>query len=146
MKQHAFASLLFVAAALASGGVWQRSAAAAQDPALADEAVAHGEYIVRHVAMCIYCHTPKESDGSLVEQQLLRGAVIPVSAPYEGQEWEFRAPDIAGLPGGWTVDEMVHFLRTGRSASGRYARLPMPPFRMSERDARAVAAFVATLE
>jgi mono/diheme cytochrome c family protein len=111
-----------------------------------EQLVAHGRYLVHEVAMCIYCHTPKDDrTGALVEEKLLQGAPLPVKSPYPEQEWAFRAPTIAGLPGGWTAEQLVHFLRTGKNPRGETARPPMPPFRMEERDAKAVAAYLAQL-
>lgn len=110
-------------------------------------AIARGEYLVRHVAMCIYCHTPKdEQDGSLIQSELLHGAPFPLESPYPARTWAFRAPRIAGLPGGWSEEDLVRLLRTGRTPSGRQPSPPMPPFRMSEEDARAVAAYLTSLE
>jgi mono/diheme cytochrome c family protein len=110
-------------------------------------AVERGRYLVHDVAMCIYCHTPKdEGDGSLVAHELLAGAPIPFASPYPQRAWSFRAPRIAGLPGGWSEADLVRLLRTGRTPSGREPAAPMPPFRMSEEDARAVAAYLRSLE
>jgi mono/diheme cytochrome c family protein len=107
--------------------------------------VERGQYLVHHVAMCIQCHTPRDEDGALVEAELLTGGTIPMLAPYEGLEWALRAPPLAGLPGGWSADDLAGFLETGRSPSDRTARAPMPPFRMSADDARAVAAYLKSL-
>lgn len=107
--------------------------------------VERGQYLVHHVAMCIQCHTPRDDAGTLLEAELLTGGTIPVLAPYEGLEWALRAPPIAGLPGGWSADDLASFLETGRSPSDRTARSPMPPFRMSTDDARAVAAYLKSL-
>ena len=102
-------------------------------------------YVVHHVAMCIYCHTPKDADGQLDEQQLLQGAPMPVESPFPRVQWAFQAPKIAGLPGGWTDDDLVRFLHTGVTPTGRTAQPPMPPFRMNDEDARAVAAYLQSL-
>jgi mono/diheme cytochrome c family protein len=101
-------------------------------------AVERGAYIVHHVAMCVYCHTPKNADGRLDEQQLLHGAPMPVESP-------FHAPKVAGLPGGWTKDDLVRFLQTGITPTGRTPQPPMPPFRMNDEDAQAVAAYLSSL-
>ena len=104
-----------------------------------------GEYIVHHVAMCIYCHTPRDKEGTPDMRQLLRGAPMPINSPFPRQTWAFQAPKIAGLPGGWTEDDMARFLQTGVSPTGYQPRLPMPPFRMNDEDARAVAAYLRSL-
>lgn len=109
------------------------------------EQVAHGEYLVRHVAMCVVCHTPKTEQGTLLEQKLLQGGRIPVPSPYRGQQWAFQAPKLAGLPGGWTEESLATFLQTGKTPTGAVVRPPMPPFRMNEEDAHAVAAYLKSL-
>jgi cytochrome c len=108
-------------------------------------AIDHGEYIVKHVAMCIYCHTPHNEDGTLNQEQLLQGAPMPVESPFDGQRWAFQAPKLSGLPGGWNEVELIRFLQTGETISGRAPLPPMPPFRMTERDASAVTAYLKSL-
>ena len=126
----------------------QRSETPAADEAGQDGqqgSVERGEYIVHHVAMCIYCHTPRDEEGVPDMRQLLRGAPMPVASPFPRQTWAFQAPKIAGLPGGWTEVDTVRFLQTGVSPTGYQPRPPMPPFRMNEEDARAVAAYLRSL-
>jgi mono/diheme cytochrome c family protein len=107
--------------------------------------VEQGQYIVHHVAMCIQCHTPRSREGALDEEQLLQGAPIPLDSPFDGQRWAFQAPRLAGLPGGWSEEQLVRFLQTGETISGRAPLPPMPPFRMNDRDAAAVAAYLKSL-
>jgi mono/diheme cytochrome c family protein len=115
-------------------------------PSSEQASVERGMYIVHHVAMCIYCHTPKDADGQLDKQQLLHGAPIPVDSPFPRVKWAFQAPKIAGLPGGWIEDDLAHFLQTGVTPTGRTPQPPMPPFRMIEEDSRAVAAYLSSLQ
>jgi len=110
------------------------------------EAAARGRYLVHHVAMCIYCHTPRNEQGVLDERRLLHGAPMPIKSPFAGQTWAFRTPKIAGLPGGSSEEEMVRFLRTGETPTGHKPRPPMPPFRFNEQDARAVTAYLKSLQ
>lgn len=120
--------------------------ASAADSVSGGAQVERGRYLVHHVAMCVQCHTPRdEHTGALVEAEQLQGGRVPVLSPYEGLEWALRAPPLAGLPGGWSAEDLSSFLQTGRSPSGRTARAPMPPFLMSEDDARAVAAYLESL-
>jgi hypothetical protein len=101
-----------------------------------------GRYIVNHVAMCVYCHTPKNKVGVLDRQQLLQGAPMPVASPYPRQQWAFQAPKIAGLPGGWSEQDLVKFLQTGVTPTGHRPRPPMPPFRLDEEDATSVTVYL----
>jgi mono/diheme cytochrome c family protein len=95
--------------------------------------------------MCIQCHTPRSREGALDEEQLLKGAPIPLDSPFDGQRWAFQAPRLAGLPGGWSEEQLIRFLQTGETISGRAPLPPMPPFRMNDRDAAAVAAYLKSL-
>jgi hypothetical protein len=123
---------------LSSSGVPQEAATPRGD-------VEHGRYIVHHVCLCVICHSPRDDRGRSIESRLLTGGIIPLPAPYPEGEWAFRAPKIAGLPAGWTEDEFVQFLQTREAPHGRTVRLPMPPFELSETDARDVAAYLLTL-
>ena len=117
------------------------------DASTAQQAIVeHGQYIVHHVAMCIYCHSPRSEEGVLDREQLLQGAPMPVESPFKGQRWAFRAPKLAGLPGGWSEEDLIRFLQTGETTTGRAPLPPMPPFRMTERDATAVAAYLKSLQ
>jgi mono/diheme cytochrome c family protein len=107
--------------------------------------VAHGKYLVHHVAMCVECHTPRDPRGDLIRNKLLQGAPVPVSSPFPGQEWCFETPEIAVLPG-WADEDAVRFLMTGLDARGYRARPPMPQFRFNHEDARAVVAYLRTLQ
>jgi mono/diheme cytochrome c family protein len=128
-----------------SGGQAQESTAAPDTANAEQSSVERGKYIVHHVAMCIYCHTPRNSEGVLDQQRLLHGAPMPVASPFAGQQWAFQAPKIAGLPGGWSEADTVKFLQTGKSPTGHEPRPPMPPFRFNEQDALAVAAYLDSL-
>jgi len=111
-----------------------------------DHQIARGEYLVMHVAMCVQCHTPRNEQGELDQSQLLQGATIPLKSPFPSQTWAFEAPKIAGLPGGWSEADLIQLLQTGRSPRGTPPRQPMPPFRMTQEDAAAVAAYLKSLQ
>lgn len=111
-----------------------------------DHQIARGKYLVMHVAMCVQCHTPRNKQGELDQSQLLKGAPIPLESPFSSPTWAFEAPKIAGLPGGWTEEDLVRLLQTGRGPRGMPPRLPMPPFRMTQEDASAVAAYLKSLQ
>jgi mono/diheme cytochrome c family protein len=111
-----------------------------------DQAVSRGRYLVHHVAMCVQCHTPRRQDGSLDLDDLLQGATIPVDSPFPGQQWSFAAPALAGLPGGWTEQDVARFLQTGETPGGYAPKPPMPPFRLNAEDAVGIAAYLKSLE
>ena len=119
-------------------GDGQTAADGAGDP------VERGRYLVHHVAQCVQCHSPRDPSGSLIEQDLLRGAPVPLRSPYLDVEWAFQAPRIAGLPG-WDEATAVHLLMHGERPDGRAPLPPMPRFQMTEDDARAVVAYLKSL-
>jgi mono/diheme cytochrome c family protein len=93
----------------------------------------HGAYLVNSVGMCVDCH-----------RKDLKGGPIPIQPKKEMKPWADEAPDISaqGLAGKWTEQEAVKFLTTGIDPDGKKARPPMPAFRLSETDARAVALYL----
>lgn len=119
--------------------------AAEQTPARApgDRAalVARGEYITNSASMCVQCHSGRDSHGDIIESEKFRGGAIPFRSPYPDQEWADRAPNISGLPG-FTDEQVITLLMTGRATDRLAPRRPMPPFRMTREDAEAVVAYL----
>ncbi len=105
------------------------------------ELFARGEYLANSVAMCVQCHSGRDSDFNIIEAQKFRGGAIPVLPPNEGKRWAFRAPNISGLPG-FTDDQIVSLLTTGAIEGRQPPKPPMPPFRMNADDAKAIAAYL----
>lgn len=105
--------------------------------------VARGEYLANRVAMCVQCHSGRDSAGNILESEKFKGAPIPVHSPYPNKEWAFRAPAIAGLPG-FTDAQIVTLLTEGHAGDRQAPRPPMPPFRMNRADAEAIVAYLRT--
>jgi mono/diheme cytochrome c family protein len=137
MKTRAF----FVAAAMTL------VAACTQQPAQLTEAqlVERGSYIVNSVGLCNDCHTPMTPQGPDMSKALQGGPVAMQLVPGIDVPWASVAPSIAGLPAGYTEEQFVHFLQTGERVDGSQPRAPMPPYRLNEEDARAVAAYIKTV-
>jgi len=129
----------FVAGGL-NGQVPTPTSEAAQQTA----AVERGRYLTREVAMCVQCHTPRDSRGNLIESRAFAGAPIPFTSPWPDREWAFSAPAIGGLPG-FTDEQIVALLTTGRATGREPPKPPMPPFRLSREDAEAVVAYLRTI-
>lgn len=102
-----------------------------------------GRYLVEKLGLCIDCHNPRNEKGEFVKERWLHGSPIPFT-PTVPMPWAPVSPPIAGLP---TLDDAqaIHFLRTGELPNGRVPRPPMPPYRMSEEDARDVVAHLRSL-
>ncbi|MEO8271141.1 MAG: c-type cytochrome [Aureliella sp.] len=103
--------------------------------------IAHGKYLVHHVAQCIQCHTPRNVQGDLIESRLLTGAAIPVLGPMPGVPWAAESVAIAGL-GNYSVLFVRHLLIHGKRPDGTTTKSPMPTFNLSQSDADAVIAYL----
>jgi mono/diheme cytochrome c family protein len=122
--------------ALMLGACAQQEEAQLTGQALVDR----GEYLVNGVVLCGDCHTPRLENMALDETRELQGADIggpPTMATY--------APPLAGGPANFTAEQFVSFLQTGVRPDGSHPRPPMPPYRLNEADARAVAAYITSL-
>jgi mono/diheme cytochrome c family protein len=105
----------------------------------------HGRYIVEHVAMCIECHSGRDSQGNILESERFLGAPIPFAPPWSN-DWAMRAPRNRGLPG-YTDDLALRLLTEGAiGRKGERLRPPMPRFRMSVQDAADVIAYMRSLD
>jgi mono/diheme cytochrome c family protein len=124
--------------------LWVPTAQSVEPPARAATAVERGRYILERVSMCFECHTPRDEHGELQRDRWLLGAPVLVSPPpFEEGNWAIQAPRIAGMPG-YTEEQGIRLLTRGISRTGEPLRPPMPPFRFSEADARAVVAYLKT--
>lgn len=106
--------------------------------------IAHGKYLVERVAMCVDCHTPHTDKGELDKTKWLAGSELGF-VPTHPMPWANMAPPLAGLPG-WTETQMVKYMMTGVNNKGEFSRPPMPPYRLSQQDAEAVAAYLKSLK
>jgi mono/diheme cytochrome c family protein len=95
--------------------------------------------------MCVDCHTPKDEHGQPIAGQDLHGATLPIAPNGTIPGWTPRSVNLAGLPMGYTEAQLTTFLETGRTPRGTHASPPMPPYRLDERDARAVAAYLHSI-
>ena len=105
--------------------------------------ISRGHYLVTSVAKCGDCHTPFDQQGNPVKGKWLMGSELPFK-PVAPMPWASAAPPIAGLPG-WTDAEITKFLMTG-VLNGQKPRPPMPEYRLTAADARAVTAYLRSLE
>ena len=123
-------------------------AASAQEQAKPSERnlAGRGKYIVEQVALCVECHTPRDSNGVLLRTEYLKGAPVPVqSPPYPQMKWALKAPAIAGLPG-YSEQQGIRLLTEGITRDGRTPDPPMPRYRLNRSDAQAVVAYLRSLQ
>jgi len=100
-----------------------------------------GAYLVEGLGHCGACHTPKNAFGADSRGHAFQG----------GNLASWFAPDITGDPrrgiGGWSVGEIVEYLKTGRNArsaaSGPMAEVvTASTSRMSDADLTAIATYL----
>lgn len=131
----------------AAGG----AAAPAAAPAAAGSAlsradlIVHGKYIVESVAMCGDCHTQRTQAGDPDAKKSLAGALLSIEPVQSFLPFKNLSPALAGLPQGCTEDTLALFLENGSACDNTPPLPPMPAFRMNEGDAKAVAAYLASL-
>lgn len=133
------ATLLLLVATLSS-----QSAKTSGSHAENSGAVDRGKYIVERVAMCGECHTPRDSNGSLDRTHWLQGAPVIWTPSQPDSNWPLKAPRIAGTPPASDAD-LIKLLTTGVWTDGKPLRLPMMPYKMSDRDAKAVVAYLRSI-
>lgn len=115
------------------------------DNAASDE-VNRGHYLVDGLAHCTSCHTPRNAMMAVDNGKYLQGAVVG----------GWYAPNLTSDPvsgiGGWTNDELVQYLKTGRvagkaQAGGGMAEAVQNSFQyLSDADLRAIAAYLKTVK
>ena len=127
------------------GALWAAASAfATNPPAPTDpELIERGRHIVEAVAMCVDCHTPRLPTGQLDPDHALQGAALGF-APLAEMPWAPAAPSIAGLAGRNEAD-VLHLLTRATRPDGTAPLPPMPAYRMSVDEARAVIAYLRSL-
>ena len=152
-------TLLLSAAAisLGLGAVWACSssstgvAADAGAPPADGAVVARGEYLVKSVALCGECHTPRLPDGRLDTTQWLAGVDRRFDVePDDDTRGAVSAPNLtpheSGL-GGWSSDEIRSAIVDGAGLSGPLTSL-MPSYvfhNMAAGDADAIVAYLRSI-
>jgi len=106
--------------------------------------ITRGKYLVEQMGMCADCHSPRDQKGQFIREKWLQGSVLDFKNTVPMPKWAGAAPPIAGLPG-WTAEQGVTFLMTGKSPSGETADPPMPEYRMNRDDATAVVTYLKSL-
>ena len=104
-----------------------------------------GKYLVDNVGQCGDCHTPMNDQGQFVQEKYLQGAELPFKPIGAIPNWADKSANIAGLPG-WTEQDAVKFFMTGLGPNGLPARPPMPQYRYSREDAKAVTVYLRSLK
>lgn len=122
--------------------------AGAMLPASAKTELERGAYLVRVVAACGNCHTPKGPDG-----RDLPGMELAGMSPFDSREqWDTHSPNVTPDPetgiGTWTDEEIMRAIRDGVRPDGSIIGPPMPFVlyrELSDSDTRAIVAYLRQL-
>jgi len=109
------------------------------------DTIERGRYLVQQVGLCGDCHTPHNEKGDPIADQALQGANVFLKPMNPVPNWAEYTPAIAGFPG-FTDEQAVTFLTTGKDAGGQFAAPPMPQYRFSREDAVAVLSYLKSLK
>lgn len=142
MRLRLLATMLLITAAIAIPLFSQKTAS--EPTAASSDLIAHGKYLVEQVGMCQDCHTPMNEKGEYVRDKWLQGAPVLFKPTVPIPDWSERSVRIAGLPG-WTDEQAITFLMTGKNARGASPRPPMPAYRFNREDAEAITAYLRSL-
>jgi cytochrome c553 len=106
--------------------------------------IERGKYLVENVAMCVECHTPRDSQGALRKDAWLAGAPIWIRPVAPIQNWADHAPTLAGWPS-FTEEQGERILEKGTGPEGEELRPPMHIYHMKHEDAKAIIAYLKSL-
>jgi mono/diheme cytochrome c family protein len=114
----------------------------------ADAQIKRGDYLVNVAARCGDCHTPRNNKGELDMARHLQGAEIWFTPKVKPKEWEDKAPDItmSGVAGKWKEEELIKLLTTGINTENEKADEPMPAYKFTPDDAKAITAYLRSLK
>ncbi|MGC1300779.1 MAG: cytochrome c [Caulobacteraceae bacterium] len=121
-------------------------AALASSAAAQETPVERGDYLVNRVTNCGDCHTPRGEHGRPIAGKELTGAPFNSRPLHPIPGYGVYAPALRGLPAGYSKADLAKLLQTGVRPDGTHTTPPMPPFRLDEQDAQAVAAYLASLK
>ena len=106
-----------------------------------------GTYLVRYVAACGNCHTPKGPQGDIPGRELAGGLKI------EEPGFSVITPNITPDPetgiGAWSNAELMRAIRDGKHRDGRTLGPPMPfdVYRnLTDRDTEAIIAYLRSVK
>jgi hypothetical protein len=113
-------------------------------PSATNSEIERGRYLVENVAMCVECHTPRDSQGELRKDAWLAGAPIWIRPIAPIQSWADHAPALAGWPS-FTEEQGERILEKGTGPEGEELRPPMHIYHMKHEDAKAIIAYLKSL-
>ena len=115
--------------------------------ALAETPLERGTYLVRSIAACGNCHTPKGPDGDLPGMELA-GMTYKDSEGKVIYQFPNITPDLETGVGGWTHEQLVVAIREGIRPDGSVMKgiMPFELYRqLSDADVKAIAAYILSV-
>jgi mono/diheme cytochrome c family protein len=106
--------------------------------------IEHGRHLVEDIGLCADCHSPRNDHGEFIPGKRLQGSPLGFAPSVPMPMWASVAPRIAGLVT-YNDAEAVTLFTKGVTNHGGSPRPPMPAFRFSEDEAKAVIAYLRTL-
>ena len=117
------------------------------DTAHAETLLERGAYLVRSIAACGNCHTPKGEKGEEPAGMELAGGLVIDEKPFTAVMPNITPDRETGI-GGWTDAEILRAIREGVRPDGSIIGPPMPVefYRgISDRDGAAIVAYLRSL-
>lgn len=115
------------------------SAAAAPEP----QTLELGRHLVEDIGLCADCHTPRLANGDLDRTRWMQGAPIGFQ-PLAPMPWAPVAPPL-GIIAAYTDEQAVKLFTQGIRHNGQPPLPPMPGYRFTEPEARAIIAYLRQL-
>lgn len=115
--------------------------------ALAETPLERGTYLVRGIAACGNCHTPKGPEGDLPGMEMA-GMIYRDSEGNVIYQLPNITPDHETGVGGWTDEQLVAAIREGIRPDGSVMQgiMPFELYRdLSDTDARAIVAYIRSV-
>lgn len=112
--------------------------------ALAETPLERGTYLVRSIAACGNCHTPKGPEGDLSGMELA-GMIYKDSEDKVIYQFPNITPDLETGVGGWTDEQLVVAIREGIRPDGSVMEgiMPFELYRhLSDADVKAIVAYI----
>jgi mono/diheme cytochrome c family protein len=122
--------------------------AASAGTARAETLLERGTYLVRGIAACGDCHTPRDTNGHHIAAMEMAGGyqmdLMPLGKPMTAN----ITPDKETGIGNWTDEQIITAIREGKRPDGTIIGPPMPIAfyrQMSDRDVQAIVAYLRAL-
>lgn len=107
----------------------------------------YGGYLAQHVGLCAECHTPRTGLLQKADKSRLFAGVTNPPKDFPAKPSNLTPDPTTGI-GGWSEDDFVQTMRSGKNPSGKSLNpfMPWPQLRrMSDDDLRAMYRYLRTV-